>query len=73
MADATTDIVMLTHNRLDHLVATVEALEQRTHAPYRLTIVDNASDPDVRNWLSENRDRFHQLILLAEPTSSSPL
>ena len=64
MADAATDIVMLTHNRLDYLVATVEALEQRTRAPYRLTIVDNASDPDVRNWLAENRDRFHQLILL---------
>ncbi len=66
MADAATDIIMLTHNRLDHLVATVDALEQRTRAPYRLTIVDNASDPDVRNWLAENRDRFHQLILLPE-------
>ncbi len=64
MAEAATDIVMLAHNRLDHLVATVDALEQRTEAPYRLTIVDNASDPDVRNWLAENRDRFHQLILL---------
>jgi hypothetical protein len=58
-----TDIIMLTHNRLDHLVATVEALEQRTRAPYRLTIVDNASRPDVRNWLSRERRRFHQVIL----------
>ncbi len=54
---------MLTHNRLDHLVATVEALEQRTRAPYRLTIVDNASEPDVRNWLSQESHRFHQVIL----------
>lgn len=58
------DIVMLTHNRLDHLVATVDALEARTRSPYRLTIVDNASDPELRNWLAENRERFHQLILL---------
>lgn len=54
---------MLTHDRLEHLVATVDALEARTPEPYRLTIVDNASCPEVRNWLAENRRRFHQLIL----------
>jgi hypothetical protein len=59
---AVTDIVMLTHNRLEHLVATVDALETRTRAPYRLTIVDNASDPELRNWLSANEHRFHQVI-----------
>ncbi len=59
----TTDIVMLTHNRLAHLEATLDALEARTRAPYRLTIVDNASGPEVRNWLAANRHRFHQLIL----------
>lgn len=57
------DIVMLTFNRLDHLIATVENLEARTTQPYRLTIVDNASGADVRTWLAENRDRFHQVIL----------
>lgn len=56
------DIIMLTHNRLDHLVATVDALEARTPEPYRLTIVDNASDPDVRNWLARNRHRFERVI-----------
>ena len=66
----TTDIVMLTHNRLDHLVQTVDALEERTTAPFRITIVDNASGPEVRNWLEANRARFHQLILLdGEPLS----
>ena len=58
-----TDIVMLTHNRLAHLEATLDALEARTRAPYRLTIVDNASGPEVRNWLAANRHRFHGLIL----------
>jgi hypothetical protein len=70
-----TDIVILTHNRLDHLVATVDALEARTTAPFRITVVDNASGPEVRNWLQENRDRLHQLILLEEnlyPGSSGP-
>ena len=79
MPDATmqepTDIVMLTHNRLDHLDPTVDALEAAPPRPYRLTIVDNASGPEVRNWLEENRSRLHQLILLAEnlyPGSSGP-
>jgi hypothetical protein len=57
------DIIMLTHNRLEHLVATVDALEERTPEPYRLTIVDNASGPDVRNWLAANRHRFERIIL----------
>jgi hypothetical protein len=57
------DIIMLTHNRLDHLVATVDALEANTPEPYRLTIVDNASGPELRNWLAENRHRFERLIL----------
>jgi hypothetical protein len=61
-----TDIIMLTHNRLEHLEATVRSLEERTRAPYRLTIVDNASGPEVRNWLAANRERFHQIIPLAE-------
>jgi GT2 family glycosyltransferase len=57
------DIVLLTFNRLDYLIETVDALEARTREPYRLTIVDNASGADVRTWLAENRHRFHQIIL----------
>jgi Glycosyl transferase family 2 len=57
------DIVMLTHDRLDHLVAGVDALEANTPEPYRLTIVDNASGPELRNWLAENAHRFERVIL----------
>src|ERR1700754_3860515 len=64
--DQVLDLILLTHNRLAHLVATVDALEERTRSPYRLTIVDNASGPEVRNWLAANRARFHGLVLLAE-------
>jgi|GEM_PF-1953851 len=58
-----TDVIMLSHNRLEHVVRTVDALLERTPEPIRLTVVDNASGPEVRNWLAENRDRFDRLIL----------
>ncbi|MDA0180310.1 glycosyltransferase [Solirubrobacter phytolaccae] len=63
MTPAATDIILLAHNRLEHLIATVEALEERTPEPIRITVVDNASAPDVRNWLGANRHRFHKVIL----------
>lgn len=63
MTAGPTDIIILTHNRLDHLVATVDALQERTPEPIRITIVDNASGPELRNWLAGNRARFHQVIL----------
>jgi glycosyl transferase family 2 len=60
------DIVVLSYNRLEYLVRTVDALFERTPEPFRLTIVDNASSSDVRNWLAANRGRFHRLILQPE-------
>jgi hypothetical protein len=57
------DIVMLSHDRLDHLVVTVEALHARTPEPFRLTLVDNASGPDVRNWIAANAALFDRVIL----------
>ena len=60
------DIVLLTYNRLEYLVATVEALRERTPEPFRLTIVDNASESSVRNWLAEHRHFFHQVIFQAQ-------
>ena len=60
------DIIMLTHDRLDHLVTTLDALEARTPEPYRLTLVDNASGPELRNWLARNGHRFWRVVLRAE-------
>lgn len=58
------DVIILCHNRLRHLIRTIDALLERTpEPPIQLTIVDNASEADVRNWLAEHRDRFAQLIL----------
>ncbi|HEX2084412.1 MAG TPA: glycosyltransferase [Solirubrobacteraceae bacterium] len=57
------DVILLTHDRLGHLVATVEALRARTRdVPIRLTVVDNASGPEVRTWLVEHRGWFHGVI-----------
>jgi GT2 family glycosyltransferase len=57
------DVVMLTHNRGDYLQQTFSALRERTPEPVRLIVVDNASEPEVRNWLWERRDWFHRLVL----------
>jgi hypothetical protein len=58
------DVVMVTHNRLDYLERTVDALFERTPEPIRLTLVDNASEPDVRTWIGERRDLFEHVVLL---------
>lgn len=60
------DIIVLSYNRLDYLVRTFEALFERTPEPIRLTVIDNASSSDVRNWLMANRSRFHQPLLQPE-------
>jgi hypothetical protein len=56
------DIILLSYNRADYLAQMVAALERRTQAPYRLTIVDNASGAATRQWLRANAWRFHQII-----------
>jgi hypothetical protein len=60
--EGSVDVILLSYNRLDYLVEMVTALEQRTLHPYRLTIVDNASGAETRQWLRENATRFHQVI-----------
>lgn len=62
MTDDPVDIVILAFNRLAHLVRMVDAIEERTTHPHRITIVDNGSEADVRAWLHANRHRFHQVI-----------
>ncbi len=62
VSPAPVDIIVLAYNRVDYLGEMVEALEQRTRWPYRLTVVDNVSGPDTRNWLRAHRERFHEVI-----------
>jgi Glycosyl transferase family 2 len=56
------DIILLAYNRLDYLSEMVDALERETQWPYRLTVVDNVSGPETRNWLRAHRSRFHQIV-----------
>lgn len=56
------DVILLSYNRVDYLRQMVDAVEQHTQWPYRLTIVDNASGPQTRQWLRANRDRFQQIV-----------
>jgi hypothetical protein len=56
------DIILLAYNRVDYLSEMVDALERRTRWPYRLTVVDNVSGPETRNWLRAHRNRFHQIV-----------
>ncbi|MNR75310.1 putative glycosyltransferase EpsE [compost metagenome] len=63
---AAIDIVLLTHERLAYLKQTVDALFARTRHPFRLTIVDNASGPELQAYLDELRPRLHRLIRNSE-------
>ena len=56
------DIILLAYNRMDYLRRMVDALEANTVWPYRLTIVDNVSGPETRQWLRDNEARFHQIV-----------
>jgi hypothetical protein len=56
------DIILLAYNRVDYLRRMVDALEQHTVWPYRLTIVDNVSGPQTRQWLRDNSQRFRRVI-----------
>ena len=45
------DLVVVSWNHLEHLRPCVEHIVQNTHYPYRLIIVDNASDPETIDYL----------------------
>lgn len=52
MTTAVCDLVLLSWNHLDELKSCVESLIVTTHTPSRLLIVDNASEPATRQFLS---------------------
>jgi hypothetical protein len=56
------DIILLSYNRPAYLAQMVTALEERTQWPHRVTVVDNLSGPETRQWLRENAGRFHQVV-----------
>jgi hypothetical protein len=59
------DIVLTTRNRLDYLRETLHHIYQRTRIPYRLHVVDDASDEGNVEYLLGEFDagRVHDLLL----------
>lgn len=51
-------LIMLTWNRLELTIATLNRLQRNTHEPFRLVIADNGSTDGTVEWLEDNRHRF---------------
>lgn len=60
-----TDILIVTHNRLEFTNKTLKYLSDRTRSPYRLIIVDNGSQDGTREVLRAIPEP-HKVILLPE-------
>ena len=45
------DILLVTFNRINFLKHTVKKIYERTRYPYKLWVIDNASDDGTRDWL----------------------
>lgn len=58
-----TDIILLTYNRLNYFRQTLLALVNNTRYPYRLIVVDNNSEPEMRRFLQEYADLFDHVVL----------
>ena len=63
------DILILSYNRLDYLVTTIESIRNRTTHPYRLIVTDNASDNETIETLRSMRDANKIDILVENPSN----
>jgi glycosyltransferase involved in cell wall biosynthesis len=57
---------IVSYNRLDLTKQCYESYLETVTLPFTLVIVDNASEPDVREWLAENVAPEHRVLLLGE-------
>ena len=65
MSDRITDIVVTTRKRFNYLQRTIEHILSRTRSPYRLHVVDDASDePNVEYLLELWYEREIETLLL---------
>ncbi len=56
------DIVFLTHNRLNYFFGTIDALIKNTRYPYRIIVVDNASNEKFGTYLKQAEILFDKII-----------
>ena len=68
--DGPTDIVITTCNRLEYLKRTLAHIYERTTTPYRLHVIDDASEEGNADWLWDEfkAGRVHHLYLRGERT-----
>jgi GT2 family glycosyltransferase len=66
--NAITDIIVTTHNRLSYLRHTLDHIYRRTRTPYRLHVIDDASEKGNAEWLWGEyvAGRVHHLHLRGE-------
>lgn len=57
MNNVKVNIVVISYNAFEYLKTTIEQIFNTTKICYYLTIIDNGSDKDVRNYLSDLRER----------------
>ena len=57
-------IVVLTHNRLPHLMACLKSIRDNTKQPYEIIVVDNASTDGTKEYLVYQKDI--ELVNLSE-------
>jgi glycosyltransferase involved in cell wall biosynthesis len=55
-----TDIVIGTHNRVAMLRATMTCIRERTHTPYRLTVIDDASQDGSAEYVEDQGIRLYR-------------
>ena len=63
------DIIIPVWNELESTKKCVEALKEHTRYPYRLIIVDNASDRPTREYLDGLREVFQDFLLIRNNTN----
>ena len=61
--------VVVTHNRLESLVGSLDILVGQSHAPQWIIVVDNADDPAVRDAVESRNSGAIQTIYLGSKTN----
>lgn len=60
MNELSTCIMMVTFNRLNLTIQTLESLFKNTKNPFKLVIVDNGSADGTKNWIEDNKSNLLQ-------------
>ncbi|PIQ89377.1 MAG: hypothetical protein COV72_03280 [Candidatus Omnitrophica bacterium CG11_big_fil_rev_8_21_14_0_20_42_13] len=58
------DIIILVWNELEATKDCISSILKNTETPYRLIIIDNASQPEARDYLAGLREKFKDLTIV---------